>query len=107
MGLDPELKLLMTEPVLIAPRVGVNSHGEPKYGADVEVYAYVYRLNTRVITDSGSEETTEVAAILDEPGLSVGLQDRLTLSNGRASYLMQVLSAKDELGEPYYLEVRA
>lgn len=110
MALDPELAELMTETVTIEPAQNgpgqLNKHGEFTFGAPVQVKAYITRMNVEAIDRGGRQTTSTVQAILAQPELNVTLDDRITLPDGSHPNIIEVQAAKDEEGQPYYLEVR-
>lgn len=107
MALDQDLIDLMTDQVTIELATGHDSHNNTTFGSPTSVDGYIYNQQKKVIDRSGKEVVSEVGVILAKPELEVTTEARITLPNGRQPEIKAVLSAKDDLGDPFYLEVRA
>jgi hypothetical protein len=106
-GLPQELIELMNDEVILEPATGLDKFNNLSFGSPVTVKAYVSRTNRRALDRGGRELISTVQAILSNPALVVTADDRLTLEDGTRPAIIEVLSAKDELGNDYYLEIRA
>jgi len=106
MPLPPELLGLMNDTIVLEPRLGVDKYNDFTFGPPVSVKAYVARNFRRFLTMEGREVTSNVQVILADPTVVVKSDDRLTLADGDQPSIIQILSAPDENGDPYYLELR-
>lgn len=106
MALDQELKDLMTDSVTIEPATGHDKYNNTIFGTPVAVDCYIYNQQRKVIDRSGQEVVSEAGIILAQPELAIDSEARVTLPSGRQPEIKAVLSAKDDLGDPFYLEVR-
>lgn len=106
--LPSELVDLMNDSVVLEPAIQPpDKFNNFSYGAPVTVACYLVRKNLRAIGRSGRELVSTIQAILANPDITVTADDRLTLPDGSKPAIIQVLSSKDENGNPYWLEVRA
>jgi hypothetical protein len=107
MGLDPELAALMQESITVELSGERNAYGEFIYTDPITVNAYIARETIQTINREGTEVTSTVQMYLARPELEVTPDTRVTLPNGDQPKVISVHSARDELNEPYYLELRA
>lgn len=108
MALPDELVTLMHDEVILEPVIGLpDRNNNFTYGAAVTVGCYLVRENKRALDRRGRELISTVQAFLADPDLVVTVDDRLTLPDGTKPAIIQVLSAKDEDGNDYWLEIRA
>jgi hypothetical protein len=104
--LEAELISLMLDEITLEPRTGVDKFNNFTYGTSVTVRCQVVRINRRSLSRDGREIISTVQIILADPTLTVTADDRLTLPDGTRPAIIEVLSAKDNVGD-YYLEIRA
>ena len=112
MGLDAALIELMHDEIKLEAPSGRDKFNNQTYAAPITVKCYIQRTNVEARSETGEELTSTVQAILAQPELPVTVDWKLTLPdepphNGDTPAIMQILSAKDERGDPYYLEIRA
>lgn len=107
MALDAQLVSMMHEEVILTPVTGKDRFNNFLYGTPVPVRCYIDRENKRALDIQGRETTSTVQVILADPSLEVTVDSKIVLPDGSAPAIIEVLGAKDEFGEPYYLEVRA
>lgn len=107
-GLDQELIDMMHDTVTIEPATGRDRYGAIVLGAPISPRCVVFRQNKAVRDEAGRETTSTVQVIFADPTLTLSTDDRLTIpgTDGHPA-IIQVLSAKDEDGDPYHLEIRA
>jgi hypothetical protein len=96
----------MLDEVTLEPKTGIDKFNNFTYGTPVTVHCQVTRVNRRVLDREGRELVSTVQVILADPTLAVTVDDRLTLADGTHPAIIEVLSAKDDVGD-YYLELRA
>ena len=107
MPLPTELTMHMVDEVILEPAGALNRFNNFTFGAPVTVKCYIIRENKRALDRTGRETISTVQVILATPELLVTDNDRLTLPDGSQPAIIGVLGAKDDLGQPYYLEIRA
>lgn len=100
-----ELTDLMIDSVTLEPSLGPNRYNTLQYGPAVAVQCQVIRSSKRALSREGREVTSWVQVVLADPTLAVSLDDRLTLADGQAVPLIEIMAIKDEDG-PYYVELR-
>jgi hypothetical protein len=104
--LEQELIDLMLDAVVLEHFTGNDKYNNHEYGDLVAARCQIVRVNRRAISKSGEEITSTVQVIFADPTLVVTVDDLLTLSDGTQPAIIEILSAKDDVGD-YYLELRA
>lgn len=108
MALDQELKALMNDTISLELATGtLNKWAEPEFLPAITVQCYLVHNNIEALDKTGRQVTATVQAILAQPELDVNTEARITLDDGDVRSVIQVLRAKDETGDDYYLEIRA
>lgn len=106
MPLDQDLIDLMLDTVRLELVTDVDKYNKFVYSAPVDVRCAIFKMNKQVLDRGGRETTSTLQAILADPTLDVTPDTRLTMPDGSHPDIIEVLSAKDDVG-PYYLEIRA
>lgn len=107
-GLPQELKDIMQQVLVIEPADGgLNKYGEASHDVFITVDCYVVRDNKRARDKEGRETSSTLQAILANPTLEITSDAKLTLADGSHPRIIEIMSAHDELGNDYWLEIRA
>lgn len=105
MAFEKEFLQMTTEVVTVAPLSAHTAYGAPGYSTSETSYtAYVEPAARLVVTQLGVEEVANATVFVLSSSASIGLQDQLTLSDGRIPRLLRVDKVNDDEGQ-HHLEV--
>lgn len=115
MGLDHELVEMMHDEVVLTPKSSTDRFNNIVFGEPLSdglaspghVKCYIAYENKRVLDVQGRETTSTVQIFLADPTLAIDVDTMLELPDGTKPAILGVLKSKDEVGDPYHLEVRA
>lgn len=102
--MDAALLDLLTDTVTLAPYVSQDAYGTPTYGATQTLAARVQYKVQRITNAQGQERVSQAKVFLDGT-VTVALQDKLTLPDGRSPAIQLLYEVKDVDGSRHHIEV--
>jgi len=107
MSLDPQLREMLNQEVMLLPRAGNNAYGQPAFDATVTLTARV-EASSRLVRDAqGNLIGSTVTIFTVDPPRRPRLNDSVELPDGRRLTVTGVEAMPDEKGNEYYLAVYA
>jgi len=82
MPMEPALRALLVQTLLIAPQTGRNSYGQPTFGADVPTPARIERSFQTMATTTGPQVVETTKAFVDADAV-VDESSRVTFPDGQ------------------------
>jgi len=104
-GLEREFVLTSTQSITLEPLSTVSSYGAPSYSTSAQTLTAYIEPGARLVKNAqGMEEVATAMIYVMSSSASIGLQDRITLFDGRKPKLLAVDVLNDERGQ-HHLEV--
>lgn len=106
MALDQGLVDMMTDEIILESATSRDGYNNLTYGSPQTLRCYLARANVIVTDRTGQQVASTAQAILADPATVVTAEDRVTI-DGHLRPILEILGSKDELGNTYWLEIRA
>jgi hypothetical protein len=99
------LKRLLNLKVTVEPYAGMDGTGDYKFSVPKILYCFRDGATRIVRNTNGEEVTSALTLYLDGNGDGLGLKDRITLSDGKPRFIINIAECYDERGNIDHLEV--
>jgi hypothetical protein len=103
--MEPALRALLVQTLLIAPHTGRNAYGQPTYGADVPTPSRIERSFQTLATTTGAQVVSVTTAYVDGNAV-VDESSRVTFPDGQITPLQGVKSVLDVAGDVHHYELK-
>ena len=103
--LEPCFVQMTTQTIKVESLSTASAYGAPSYASDASSWPAYTEPGTRlVLTGQGMQEVAAATVFVLSSSATIGMQDRVTLHDGRTPKLLRVDTLNDEEGQ-HHLEV--